>query len=150
MADMREIGQIIGEALVSIKTRVLALEEAELKPVEPPVVQITIPEQEPISIDLTALVEAVTNASVGDKLEAMGDKLAEASIASSEAQEAFQQVIVDLAAVVNVQQQQIGDLTKSLDDMGSRIVAVLASPKELTFDDDGEPVGVVVTQKQLN
>ena len=150
MANMREVGQIIGEALVGIKARVLALEESELKPVEPPVVQITVPEQEPITIDLTALVEAVTNASMGEAVADMAEAVRTSSEASVEAQASFQQVIVDLASAVNVQQQQIVDLTKALDSMGAKIVTVLGSPKELTFDENGEPVGVVVIPKTLN
>ncbi len=150
MANMREVGQIIGEALVSIKARVLALEESEAKPVEPPVVNIAVPEQEPITIDLTALVEAVTNASMGEAVADVAEAVRTSSEASVEAQASFQQVIIDLVGVVTVQQQQIGELIKSVDGMGGQIVDVLSTPKELVLDDDGEPVGVKLAQRQIN
>ena len=176
--DMREAGIIIGKALGVLRARLDAIEaekptfvvpvpksEIKLPPmavtiqpakleqkieINPTPVEVLVPKQDPISIDLDGIIKAISSAGVAESIREIGKAQELAAAAAVEAQAATQAILIEMMGAISEQQAQIAAMGDLMNSLGAQVIKALNSPKELTFDANGEPIGVKVSSQKLN
>ena len=137
MADAKDAGLAIGKALKTLRDRIDEVDAKE-PTFEVPTPSVTVEGPE---IDLSPIRDAVS---------VLAEQMAADAKAQQEATLAMGEAILALTSAVTNQEIKVEAISMDLDGVAHSVIKALTAPKVLTFDENGEPIGVEVAATRVN